>query len=541
MFEDLKARPAGFTAREKTKLIVMVSLAAVLGCAVLGLKGCESEPPALLPSATRKEPPKATEHELARLKVRTDDVPLGSFDKESLDLVIREIRGGKLRREPSFRLSVPQTAALDPKQAAGATIETVGRVRSMDRDAYPDGPTGVDQLWAFALEGDDGSQVLVVHPASSQSAHGGAPADAFHPGASSSPLKSGDYVRLRGIYLQKRTGTVASVALSDATAVLVGREYRRTNEPRLVESIAAADWQDVRDRSNEETQVATDDAQYQILAWAQAKGHDAVAAMIRSGEIPAAHWGQNRFIEWDREIRGDKDFDLPDPREKTLAARGKVFQTTGVLTSFEREEWETIPNNVGDVGSRWKVWLISDFYHNAPIRFDSPYPLSEFEGVFPPPEKGLRRQRVRAFGVFHKNATFVPGVVTAKPQSIPDGMNREVTLPSFLLLHLEPDTPLVSRPYYQNPFFWSWVGLVVFGVAFFLVMHRIEKRESTQFADQSLRLRRRRRALEAAHAQAGADAAGAAGGDPAFPTAGDASAPADPADRPPGGPPPPTS
>ena len=508
MFEDLKARQSGFTAKEKTRLIVMVSAAALLGCTVLGLKGCEPDTSSVLPQVGKKDAePSPRDTGPVRLAVKTSGVALGTFDKPSLDLVIREVRGGRLPREPQKRLTVAEVTALDPAEVAGISVETVGRLRSLEHESYPDGPADVDQLWAFALEGDDGKSVVVVHPGSTQALGGGAPTDAYHPGAAAPLLKNGDFVRARGIYLQKRTGTVGAVALSEPTPVLVGREYRRTSEAKPIERIDQADWADVHDRSNAETRAGDEDAQFQVLAWAQAKGHAAVAAMIEKKEIPVESWGLGRFLQWDKEIRGDEDQDLPDPRTMTLAARGKVFETTGALAYYAKEEWDTIPNNVGDVGARWKMWILSDWYHNAPIRFESPYPITDFAGIFPPPERALRRQRVRAFGVFYKNSTFTPGVVTDKPGAIPAGMKTEVTLPSFILLHLEPRAPIVGAPYYENPFFWTWVSLVVFGAAFFFVMHRIEKRESTQMQDQSLRLRRRRRELDAA--RGGASPAGA--------------------------------
>ena len=104
MFEDLKARQHGFSAKEKTKLIVMVSAAAVLGCLVFALRGCTDESAATLPVApSRAKPgePKEKDLDLTRLAVRTADVPLDAFDKTSLEYVIGEIRGGALKRRPA--------------------------------------------------------------------------------------------------------------------------------------------------------------------------------------------------------------------------------------------------------------------------------------------------------------------------------------------------------------------------------------------------------------------------------------------------------
>ena len=529
MFDDLKARPSGFTAREKTKLIVMVSGAAVLGCLLIGLRGCGQEPTAVIGRTPppKTPPPKERDLDLGRLPVRTTGVPLDAFDKESLEYVIGEIRKGGLKREPALRLTPSGVVALDPKVAAGTTVEVAGRLLSLDHEAYVASRADIDQLWAFGLEGEDGKQVVVVHPGSTQSANGGAPVDAYHPGAGSPPLKSGDFVRVRGVYLQQRTGTIAATALSGPTPVLVGKEYRRTTGAPPPASLEAVDWESVHDRSYEETRSTDEDAHFQVLSWAQSLGHDKVLSILQSKEIKVEWWNRDMFLKWSKEMEGDKDQSLPDPRVVTNAARGKVFVTTGALVDFSKEDWDSVPNNVGDVGQRWKVWIISNYYHNAGIRFDSPFPLTDFPGIFPPPDKGDRRQRVRVFGVFYKNYSFTPNVVNMRV--IPEGMPTEVTLPCFILLHLEPDAPIVGLPWYQNPFFWTWVSLAVFGCAFFFVMHKIEKREAGQFRDQNLRIRRRQRELEAARAQgtAGPESPPPEGADPAAGPAGSTTPPPD--------------
>src|SRR5437764_1443410 len=82
------------------------------------------------------------------------------------------------------------------------------KVRSIDREEYkPVKALAVDRLWSFALEGADGKRIVVVHPGLGTNPAEDKPADAFHPGTAPVPLENGDLVRVRGIYLQRRTGT----------------------------------------------------------------------------------------------------------------------------------------------------------------------------------------------------------------------------------------------------------------------------------------------------------------------------------------------
>src|SRR5437667_265933 len=85
--------------------------------------------------------------------------------------------------------------------------------------ACPVKALAVDRLWSFALEGADGKRIVVVHPGLGTNPAEDKPADAYHPGTAPVPLENGDLVRVRGIYLQRRTGTVGAVALGEPTPV----------------------------------------------------------------------------------------------------------------------------------------------------------------------------------------------------------------------------------------------------------------------------------------------------------------------------------
>ena len=143
------------------------------------------------------------------------------------------------------------------------------------------------------------------------------------------------------------------------------------------------------------------------------------------------------------------------------------------------------------------------------MSFDSPYPIEAFRDVRPP-KKGDAKQRVRVYGIFYKHYSFVPDSAGKRPDRDP-----EVTAPAFILLHIEPDAPIRAAPLLENPFFWTWMSLLVFGSLFFFVMSRIERKESAAMHDQNLRIKRRQREVEAARGEgAGGAGAGEAGGRP---------------------------
>ena len=530
MLEDLKERQRGFRPKEKARLYVTVAACLILGVAVYGGRGCdeyvERRPP-VVKTTNERSVPKSIPFDLGPLEAFRKACPDPSvFDAPALEHVTSQIIGGKLPREPEFRLAGPaDVAALDCKEAAGKLIEFVGTVKSLDRENWkPDKRLGIDLLWSFALESQDGKRVVVVHPGFSAGSDEGKPYDAYHPSVAPTPLQNGDRVRVRAIYLQQRIGSIGAVTLDGPTAVLVGKEYRRAAPaaPPLA-SLDRADWAGVKDRRVEDTRLLDahldsveddpeasrtvhENAYYQILSWIRSKGHDQIVKELKDGTIPVENWGSGRFQHWREELEKD-DGKGADPRSDTNAYRGKAFVTTGLLADFLKEDWDTVTDNAFDFGEVWRLWTISHHYGNAPLPFDGAFPRETYKNIYTPVD-GPNRQRVRAYGIFYKNYSFIPS--GAEDPARRAGRLGEITVPGFLLLHVEPDTPVRMPPLLENPFFWISASLLAFGAVFFFLMSRIEKKEAGAMRDQSLRIKRRHRATDSARA-GGAEGAGGTG------------------------------
>jgi hypothetical protein len=474
MFDDLKQR-RGFNAKEKSRLIVSGSLILILGAVIYGSKGCSEEPKTPPRARAREEPkppePPPEELDLAPFEdVRAGRGETSRFDTKALDHVLRALDLGRLVRTPRRVFKGPaDLAAVDLSEWAGRLVEVRGRVRSIDKETYSskDAPSA-DQLWAFALEGDDGSRVVVVQ--GGLAPEGGRPADAYHPSSARVPLVEGDFVRVRGIVLQRRTGSVGSLSLDTPTLVLAGREYRRTDSAVPdIPDLAAIGWASVDDRTMSKTWRVDDGVHFQLLHWAGTRGHDAVMAEVRArGPLP--RWGQAEFVQFMKELDADTGQEA-DPRTWTVAQRGRVFETTGVFADYIKEDWDSVGPNDYDVGTRHKYWIVSDHYAHTLILMDSAFPLETFPGVRMPRKED--RVRVVATGVYVRNYSYTPGSRAGRKEG-----EREITVPYFHLLDLKMLPPMTGTPPLKNPFFWAWVSLAVFGAAFFLVMGRIEKRET---------------------------------------------------------------
>lgn len=536
MFDDLKQRQTGFRPKERARLVTSVALLLALGGFLFGGKACvENQNVVKLPTAPAPAP-KAPETRpldmgpLAGLQA-TPAAP-AAFDAAALDHVLREVAGGKVRREPDRVATPAEVVAADPREAVGKTFEVTGTVRSLDKEVFKSAANpAYDQLWAFALEGADGKKVVLVQPGLSSNFEGDKPGVASNAFGAPARLEDGDFIRARGVYVQRRTGGVGALTLDEPVPVLVGREYRLSfPSPDVRESLEAMSWQGVADRSLPETQSVEHEVPRQIVAWARLRGHDAIAADLRSGALPSSPWGRDEFQRFRTELEQDTDFSLPDPRTFTNGARGKVWSTTGIVGDYLKEDWGTIPSNLQGVDARWKLWLLSDFYGNALLLMDSPFPLSAFAGVRSTMELKDARQRVRVYGVFVQTYSYRLSGAARRPDR-----PGEISVPFFVVLHIEPIPDLQSTPLWENPFFLVWVSLAVFGAAFFFVMSRLERKEAKVLHEQALRIRRGGRASAAAKAAAAAAAGGAsreaAGGGSAG-TAGGSSGPEAAADAP---------
>jgi hypothetical protein len=493
MFEDLKQQ-RGMTARERTRLFATVSLALVLGSVIFTTRSCAraAAPPNPTIPATEasREPARRSLDTAPFSALRAAGGVAADLDAAVLDHVLHEIRTGEIELATRDPKTPAQVDALDPKMAAGTPVEVVGKVRLLDSERHESAVVpGVDTLWAFALEGQDGAQVVVVHGGSSSAPQAGKPADAYRVGGvATDHLADGDLAAVRGVYLQKKDGgVVARVALGGSTAVVVGSEYRRL--PTLVpspppESLSAIDWGEIEDRSIDESWSVEELAQYQVLAWAKARGRESIAADVRSGALPVRAYDRDAYRRWQADLDADRDGEpVPDPRTWTNEVRGKVFFLTGFVRHFNEEGWGTTPQNAYGIDHRWKVWLISDHHHHfGALPMHSPFPLTAFPGV-----TGKTNQRVKATAVFVKNHSWRPSA----------DENRELTAPYFVLLDLEPFTAYRSSPFYENVFWYAGIGLLVFGALFYVVLIRGERKEATSMERHRIAIRQRARAHEA--------------------------------------------
>jgi hypothetical protein len=360
-------------------------------------------------------------------------------------------------------------------------------VRSLDRETYPSSIKGITALWAFALEGDDGTRVVVVKESRYD---GDGPVDALGgPNAPKVPIEEGTRARVRGVYLQKRTGSIGKVDLDAPTPVLVGREYRRTYvPPQPMEWFDKADYESIRDRSLAETHNVESDAHWQLMSWLESRGREAISKELVDGHVKFEPWRTDQFLTWKTELERDSDFTKPDDRPFTTGARGKVFRLTGVLGDYVKEDWDTVRNNLYDVGRRYQLILVSDHYRHVGLRMDTPVPIADWPGVYLHPDPKQRKLRVVVYGIFLQNFSYEP----ERAHEL-TGQHVEITTPYFMLLHVEAEKPAEAHSLWTNPFFWVWVSLLVFGLGFFLVMSRMEKREAGVLREQQLRIRRKGR------------------------------------------------
>lgn len=498
MFEKLQEERRGAKVKERRRLIVTIAAVLATGTIVLGGHyGCtvgsgEQRRDATGVDEASGTSPKDTSAELDRAPLQAfleRGEVLNDFEASTLDYVARAVLRGDFSRDAWKRMSPAEVAALDPKEAVGRTIQVRGVVKDLDREARQV-TESKDLLWAFTLEGEDGSKIVVVHPGEGRIL--GERRPELSPKGASKAFENGLAVEVKGVYLQRRTGTIAGVVLGQPTVVLFGREYRAAIEAKPPpKSLSDIDFDTVEDRFEEEMREVQGpySPAWQVIQWAQAVGHDEIARRIKSGELESEPWAAAEFLAWRTEMAAERRKSDPDRRKWIPERRGKVVRTWGITGEWIKEEWDQIPENDRDVLRRWKLWVLSHWDGFSSIRFDSPFPPSAFAGVL-----GHRRERLKVYGVFIQTYSFHVQSPEAQGKEAP--RKGWVQSPYFVLLHVEPDPLPPSAPLFENPFFWTWVSLAVFGLVFFAVMSRVEKRESAAARDQGLRIRRRVRATD---------------------------------------------
>lgn len=514
MFESLKQQPRGMSPRERTGLYVKLAAAAVLGVAIFGggvklftsskdhplvtaapVVGRAADafrPLDLAPLAALREgdgAPKdldggALKHLLAEVAfdraLRRSPVPADRAERE---------RRRFLSPFPSVVATAADVAALDPKTSPGQLVELRGVATKVDPAAFALPALGdARKVHGMVVVGEDGTPVAVLDaelprdrrpPERDPSAPTDAPQPTTRP-----PFEEGQPVRVRGYYLQRFAGRLGPLELAAPTVVLVGREYRPALDappppPNLEAVIPAIS----PDRSRDDTWDVEDPAYWMTMHWARSIGNARLVQGLVDGKLPWRRWGRPQFLQWSRELGLDKpdaDNRLPatDPRRTTNESRGRVFLLTGVLAAYEHDDWDRVPDNAYDLDRRFVYRLSCDHYvTDALVRFDSPFPISTFPGVHLPNPKAP--QRVRVYGVFLRNHSYTPAGPSdpLARAAFEQREDRDLTVPMFVAIHLQPDPLPKPGPLWKNPFFWTWMGLAAFFVTFFVVMRTMDARE----------------------------------------------------------------
>lgn len=546
MFESLKQQPRGMSPRERTRLYVTLGAAAVLGAAIFGggvkmFTSSKDGPVATAaPVVGRPADPFRPLDPAPFTALREGRVAPTELDADAVKHVLAEVAFDRaLRRSPTptdraeaerrrFLSPFPNlvvrpvdVAGLDPKESAGQLVELRGVVKRIDLEGFAVPALGEGRrVHALVVAGDDGTNVAVLDTEVPRDRRPperdpSAPPDAARPTARP-PFEEGQPVHVRGYYVQRFQGTLGPVALDAPTVLLVGRDYRPAVDappppPDLASIVPAIG----PDRSRDDTWDVEDPAYWMTMHWAQSLGNARLTQALVDGKLSWRRWDRTHFLQWSRELSLDKPdaanrLPAVDPRRLTNESRGHVFLVTGVLASYEHDDWDRVRDNAYDLGRRFVYRLSCDHYVNdALVRFDSPFPISTFPGVAVPNPKAP--QRVRIYGVFLRNHSYTPAGPSdpVARSSFEQREDRDLTVPMFVAIHVQPDPLPKPGPLWKNPFFWTWVGLAVFFVTFFVVMRTMDSRDDgaanirdahrrAKIYGEVLRRRRRREAAEGA-------------------------------------------
>jgi hypothetical protein len=495
MLDDLKKEQvAGAAAKERAKLSIYVGGMLLLGTLIFYMaamggslgsgRGARDADDTKEAKSGEPPPPLLDGAELER-RVAASKAEPGHWSVAGIEYV-RRIR--KIGRIPPVeaRLTAAQMWDLDAAKARGRSLDVQGKVVSVSRETYGATP-GDDsgRLWSVILEGKDGKRVVAVSYSMRSEVAEGPPADTRPPYMSRELIAPGQYVIARGVYLQRRTGTLGGVRLQPRTPTLFAFHYRIVVAPDLrnplIGSLDDALWSEVKDRFNRESRKWDEDALFEVIQWARAKGYEACKEAVLHGDIGWKEWGSKRFDAWKKEVRVGED----DPRPVTESSRGKVFRLSGIIGEVLDFGWERIPRNPWGVDEFQSISLLADRYRNVSLRVFLPYPISTCKGV-----KGVRKEHVYIYGVFIKNFTYD----TKFKEQDGSGRMHPVTVPMFVVLHAEPYPEDLAERRMRRAMLWVAAGMLVFGFLFYFVLIRGGRRQNREMEAHRLALRRRVRA-----------------------------------------------
>lgn len=451
----------------------------VIGALIFGIASFpDKEGDETLPSAA--EAPEVVEARVveidrSRIPAGDDDVAHATWQAEGL-AYLTEI-GEKAHVGQG--ITTAELVALPFEETRGRVYEFPARVLGLHAEEYPEGGL----LWVVVLEGEDAERLLVLRRSLASDPAQGRPEDALQ--TSTEYLQVGDRVMVRGIVLQRRVGTWGDEKIGDPVPVLVltpsAAGFRKVHviEPPIQEP-KQADWGGVRDRYLRDTKRWEEPALFQMLQWAEAKGHAAIVEDIRKGVLKAPLWDQETFVTWSEEVESSGT--PPPPRPFTERARGELFRTKGLFGSFVYQGWDQTPREASAWGIH-KLYTLdvqSDHYANKVFRTMSAFPLEAYEGV-----TGEVGQHLAVYGYFLKNYTFS----TRKVKE--EGGRAEVTLPFFVVVHVEPVEYKVTS--YSQLMWIIAAVIVVLAILFYLVLIRGERKEAARLHSHRTGLRKQRR------------------------------------------------
>ena len=492
MLDDLKKeRQTAQPARDLFKLALYVVGMLIFGIVIFAGNTCNSTPP---PSkapdtgsaeADRSELPRLDPAELTRLVEASGAEPY-RYSAPGIEYVLRLRRTGRLGALTA-RLDPGELAGRPLAEARGRVFELRGRVSDVSREVYTPGPqaSGEDRLWSVVLEGADGSQAVALKYAIRSEPKEGRPRDAKPPRVPAESIRVGQYVVVRGVYVQQRTGTLGETSLPKPAPVLLASKFRILLPPEehseVISGLDEALWEDVQDRYSRESRRWDEDAVFEVIQWARERGYEACRDDLKNGTLPWTRWGARTFEVWKKEVSVGRD----DPRPFTEGARGQVFRTSGIVAEVLAFDWEGIPPNHWNVDHFQLLRMLSDHYQNVSMSLILPFPIDTFEGV-----TGKMTEHVRVFGVFVKNETYDSKFKRE------DGSNRSlpITAPMFVVLHIERYPEDAASSAMRELMWWIAGSMVLFGLLFYIVLIRGGSKQAQRMEAHRLALRQRIRA-----------------------------------------------
>lgn len=512
MLDHLKKdREAGFGAKERIKLTIYVAGLVVIGASIYmgtrlpgraesAKKGRESTPQA----TPEPEPgPLLDPAELGRL-VKASGAEPNRWSAPGIEYVRAIQRTGRLG-PVTDRLSPAALADRDVAEARGLGFEVEGRVISVSREEYLPDPGGTGEpvhgrLWSVVLEGKDGGRAIAFSYSLASEAGEGPPRDDKPPRVPAERIAADQWVIARGVYVQRRVGSLGDVQFRKPVPAVYATRYRITYAPQdrnpIIDSLKEALWSQVRDRTNRETRVWNEDAMFEVVQWAQHQGYEACRKAVLHGPIGYQTWGESLFERWKAEVRVGPDA----PRPFTEGARGKVFKVRGIIGELLDYDWDRIPRNPWGVDHLQVVTILSDDYHDVALRLILPFPIDTFPHV-----TGKRKEHLNLYGVFVKNLTYDTKF------NDQDGTAHPVTVPMFVVLHAEPYPEGAAERRMRTAMLWVAAAMLLFAALFYFVLIRGGGRQEKRMEEHRMALRRRVRA------RGRAAAPGEEGGGPAPP------------------------